>query len=180
MNIFAKALRCLAAALAAIVTACSARAAPAETGIAETRLAVECSIAAQRSFDLGYALLEARAYQLALRAFGDSARIDPDCAMAQWGLAMANLGDEREVPAAPRVAAGARAVQRAKALGGKTEKECDLIDAVAEYFHRHSERSHAMRLVQYERAMRTALERSPGDAEVRSLHGRAFETLVAH
>ncbi len=76
---------------------------------------------AQAFFDQGLALLHAFWLYEADRSFAEAARLDPDCAMAQWGIAMVGLNDERRN----------EAVKRAKALGDKvTERERLYIAAV--------------------------------------------------
>jgi tetratricopeptide (TPR) repeat protein len=57
---------------------------------------------AQAFFDQGLALLHAFWYYEADRSFAEAARIDPDCAMAQWGIAMADLNEARRSDALKR------------------------------------------------------------------------------
>lgn len=73
-------------------------------------------------FDQGLALLHAFWFYEADRSFAEAARLDPDCAMAQWGIAMAGINDERRD----------EAVKRAKGLSNKvSERERLYIAAVA-------------------------------------------------
>ena len=67
------------------------------------------SAKAQAFFDQGLALLHAFWFYEADRSFAQAARLDPDCAMAQWGIAMAGINDDRR----------AAAVNRAKMLSNK-------------------------------------------------------------
>ena len=57
---------------------------------------------AQAFFDQGLALLEAFWNYEADRSFAEAARLDPDCAMAQWGIAMADLNEQRRSDALKR------------------------------------------------------------------------------
>jgi tetratricopeptide (TPR) repeat protein len=86
---------------------------------------------AQRFFDQGLRLAYAFDHAEALRAFGEAARLDPDCAMCAWGMAYAvgpNINNPLR-PADPRAAEHAR---RALALAEKvTPKERALIEAMA-------------------------------------------------
>jgi tetratricopeptide (TPR) repeat protein len=86
---------------------------------------------AQQFFDQGLRLAYAFDHAEALRAFGEAARLDPDCAMCEWGIAYAvgpNINNPLR-PADPRAAQHAR---RALALaGGVTPKERALIEAMA-------------------------------------------------
>ena len=86
---------------------------------------------AQRFFDQGLRLAYAFDHAEALRAFAEAARLDPDCAMCEWGMAYAvgpNINNPLR-PADPRAAGHAR---RALALAEKvTPKERALIEAMA-------------------------------------------------
>jgi tetratricopeptide (TPR) repeat protein len=77
---------------------------------------------AQAFFDQGLALLHSFWFYEADRSFAEAARLDPDCAMAQWGIAMAAINDTRRD----------EAVKRAEALSNKvTKRERLYIAAVA-------------------------------------------------
>ena len=79
------------------------------------------SAEAQAFFDQGLALLHSFWYYESDRSFEQAARLDPDCAMAQWGIAMANVNEARRDAA----------VKRAKELSAKvTERERLYIAAV--------------------------------------------------
>jgi hypothetical protein len=82
---------------------------------------------AQQFFDQGLRLAYAFDHAEALRAFREAARLDPDCAMCEWGVAYAvgpNINNPLR-PADPRAAAHAR---RAQALApGATARERVLI-----------------------------------------------------
>src|SRR5262249_25042186 len=48
------------------------------------------SVDAQRNFDQGLAFLYAFNHDEAVRSFRQAARVDPECAMAWWGIALAS------------------------------------------------------------------------------------------
>jgi tetratricopeptide (TPR) repeat protein len=76
---------------------------------------------AQRFFDQGLALLHSFWAYEADRSFERAAQIDPECAMAQWGIAMAAVNEKRRD----------EAVKRAKELAAKaSERERLYIEAV--------------------------------------------------
>lgn len=60
------------------------------------------STEAQAFFDQGLALLHSFWFYEADRSFERAAQLDPDCAMAQWGIAMAAINDERRNAAIKR------------------------------------------------------------------------------
>ena len=76
---------------------------------------------AQRFFDQGLALLHSFWSYEADRSFERAAQLDPECAMAQWGIAMAAVNEKRRD----------EAVKRAKELAAKaSERERLYIEAV--------------------------------------------------
>jgi tetratricopeptide (TPR) repeat protein len=79
------------------------------------------SAEAQVFFDQGLALLHSFWMYEADRSFEQAARLDPECAMAQWGIAMASINEARREAA----------IKRAKELAVKaTERERLYIAAV--------------------------------------------------
>jgi hypothetical protein len=78
---------------------------------------VSCSDQAQQEFNRAVALLHHMTYPRAKAAFDHVAELDPECAMAQWGVAMTlfqPLWPTRPGPA--QLQQGWEAVQRAEAL----------------------------------------------------------------
>jgi tetratricopeptide (TPR) repeat protein len=76
---------------------------------------------AQKFFDQGLALLHSFWFYEADRSFERAAQLDPECAMAQWGIAMAAVNQKRRD----------EAVKRAKELAAKaSERERLYVDAV--------------------------------------------------
>jgi tetratricopeptide (TPR) repeat protein len=74
------------------------------------------SAEAQKFFDQGLALLHSFWYYEADRSFERAAQLDADCAMAQWGIAMAAVNDARRDAA----------VKRAKELSAKVSEREQL------------------------------------------------------
>jgi tetratricopeptide (TPR) repeat protein len=76
---------------------------------------------AQKFFDQGLALLHSFWFYESDRSFERAAQLDPECAMAQWGIAMASLNEKRRD----------EAVKRAKELAAKaSERERLYVEAV--------------------------------------------------
>jgi len=91
-------------------------------GYGDVRMKVTTkSSEAQRFFDQGLALLHSFWFYEADKSFERAAQLDPECAMAQWGIAMASVNDERRNVA----------LERAKDLAaGVSEHERLYIEAV--------------------------------------------------
>ena len=93
-----------------------------------------------------------------------------EAAMNEWKVAVGAMGDLRKPLEASSLAHGAAAIERARSIGGSTERECELIDAVAQFYHRHGERPHDERLVHYERALSRSRAILPDDGEIAAMH----------
>jgi hypothetical protein len=111
-------------------------------------------------------------------ALSAHARAEDD-AMGLLGIAVAIMGDLRSAPDAAQLARGAAAIARAQAIGGKTGRECALIEVVAQFYHRHEERTHDMRLVYYERALSRARTMHPDDLDIASLYAHAWHVAFS-
>jgi tetratricopeptide (TPR) repeat protein len=80
---------------------------------------------AQKFFDQGLALLHSFWFYEADRSFERAAQLDPECAMAQWGIAMADVNEKRR----------SEALNRAKKLASKASgREKLYISAVEARF----------------------------------------------
>src|SRR5262245_17549063 len=77
---------------------------------------------AQKFFDQGLALLHSFWSYEADRSFERAAQLDPECAMAQWGIAMAAVNEKRRD----------EAIKRAKELAAKASKRERLYIAAVE------------------------------------------------
>lgn len=101
-----------------------------------------------------------------------------DEAMSWLRRAAAEMGDLRAPLTREQLQRGAAAIARARELGGRDERECELIDAVAQFFH-DAGRMHDERLVHYERALSRSRRQHPDDTEIVSLHRRASWAALA-
>ncbi len=80
------------------------------------------SAEAQAFFDQGLALMHSFWFYEADRSFERAAQLDPDCAMAQWGIAMSDVNEERRNAA----------IKRAKELAPKVSEREQLYLAAVE------------------------------------------------
>ncbi len=80
------------------------------------------SEAAQKFFDQGLALLHSFWFYEADRSFERAAQLDPECAMAQWGIAMSGVNEKRRD----------EAIKRAKELAAKVSEREKLYIAAVE------------------------------------------------
>jgi tetratricopeptide (TPR) repeat protein len=98
--------------------------------------------------------------------------------MAHWGIAMSLWN---QIWAPPRPAAlkqGLEAVEKAKALGGKTDRERGFIAAGEAFYRDHDKLEHRARALAYEKAMEQLALRHPGDSEVALFYALALQATA--
>ena len=93
-----------------------------------------CDPAVQKEFERGLALLHSFFYEEARRVFTSVAEKDPQCAIAQWGIAMTYWHPIWTPPDSSELAAGRAAVARALAATKKDEREQGYIRAIQAYY----------------------------------------------
>ena len=131
---------------------------------------------AQRYFNQGLRLTYAFNHAEAIRAFKEVARIDPNCAMAHWGLALA-LGPNINAPmAAAQGRQAYAAIQQAIALARyASEPERAYIEALATRYTADPETADRGGLdTAYAEAMRQLSERYADDPDARTLFAAAL------
>src|SRR5215475_2240495 len=97
-----------------------------------------CDPKVQAEFNRGVAMLHSFWFLIARRTFEGIAQQDPGCAMAYWGIAMDYLGNSFvTVPTRAESQAASEALDKARAIGAKTQRERDFIAALTAYFRNH-------------------------------------------
>jgi tetratricopeptide (TPR) repeat protein len=100
-----------------------------------------CGPAAQESLQRGVAYLHSFAYALGEKAFREALDRDKDCAIATWGIASLLISNPFSVGPTPEDARRAQTeIDRGRAIGAKTQRERDFIEAIAAYYDRFAER----------------------------------------
>lgn len=130
---------------------------------------------AQRYFDQGLTLCWAFNHPEAIRSFERAAKFDPDCAMAQWGLAFAygtNINMPMEVDANPKAYAAA---QKALSLADKcTPKEKAYIAAMAKRYAKDAPKDRAPLDKAFADAMCEVAKAFPDDLDAATLCAEAI------
>lgn len=125
---------------------------------------VSCAPAEQASFNRGVALLHDFWYAEAQPQFERIAKADPGCAMAHWGIAMSVFHQIWDRPGDASMRLGWAEVQKAQAIGAKTERERDYIQALAT-FYRPGYPDYLARVTAYSAAMGRLYGKYPGDVD---------------
>lgn len=134
---------------------------------------------AQRYFDQGLCFLYAFNHDEAIRSFQAAAEIDPACAMAWWGIAVAN-GPHINNPTVPpeRAKAAWDALTRAQAMAAEASKtEQALIAALAKRYANPQPEDRKSLDEAYAAAMREVWKANPDDADIGALSAESMMDL---
>ncbi len=134
---------------------------------------------AQRYFDQGFAFLHGFNHRAAIRAFQQAAEIDPECAMAHWGVALA-CGPHINSIAVPSPAAELawKELELAqKNAGNASPVERALIGALAKRYANPQPEDRSGLDRAYADAMREVWKKYPKDPDVGALFAEAMMNL---
>jgi len=139
---------------------------PQSERLGTVHFATSCTETAQPQFDRAVALLHSFEFGAAIKAFDDTLTGDPSCAMTQWGIALSRWGNPFAVGVRPaaQLQQGRAAVERARSIGAKTERERAYIEAIAELYDQ-PDRPQQARMEGYRDAMGQLSQRYRDDAE---------------
>ncbi|WP_431824617.1 hypothetical protein [Burkholderia sp. F1] len=134
-----------------------------------------CSAAAQVQFEKALAMLHSFFYPATLKAFEAVIKTDPQCAIAYWGLAMAQPPNPL-VPPFDEAALkrGSDAVEKGLALGPGTERERDWLLAAEAFYKDYDQVPQSQRTLAYEHAMARLTQKYPGDSEAAIFYALAL------
>jgi len=133
---------------------------------------------AQAYFDQGLKLVFAFNHDLAIRSFQRAAELDPDLAMARWGIAL-SLGPNINLPMDADAHRTAYAeVQKALALKSRASvAERAYIDALATRYSVNAEADQQPLQIAYKNAMQDLARRYPNDADAAVLYAESLMDL---
>jgi len=133
---------------------------------------------AQKYFDQGVTLAYGFNHEEAFRSFSEVARLDTNCAMAYWGMAIV-LGPNINLPMdQSSVSTAYEAVQEAiKLLDNETQKEKDWIMALSKRYSKEKldDRSHLDSA--YSDAMRELAKKYPDDPDINTMFAESIMDL---
>lgn len=137
-----------------------------------------CNETADREFNDGLTLLHNMMYIQAEAAFGAAAAADPDCAMAEWGVAMSNFHPLWPgTPTAAETERGMAAAEKLATLKPGTPLEAALIAAV-EAFYSPQHDGYTARLSAWGNAQMDAAADHPDDIDAAALGALAGIALA--
>jgi hypothetical protein len=135
-----------------------------------------CNEVAQRRFDRGMRYQHSFWYLNAKEVFEEALKADPTCAIAQWGIAMTLLDNPHNAIPQSNRAPGLAAIQKAKEMGAKTERERDYIDALMLMYVDHDKLSHVQRIRAFRDAQEKIAAKYPDDDEAQIAYAITLNT----
>ncbi|MEO5563804.1 MAG: hypothetical protein ABIR18_10225 [Chitinophagaceae bacterium] len=125
-----------------------------------------CSDKVKKDFNLAIALLHSFEYDEAEKVFAKVIDAEPGCAMAYWGVAMANYHMLwPTVPSPAELEKGAKAVAVAQSITDKSKRESDYINAIASFYQDWDKTDHRTRNLSLNKAMEKVYTDYPDDKE---------------
>ena len=133
--------------------------------LGSVHFATSCNEAAQRRFDRAMRYQHSFWYRQSKEVFEDALKADPECAIAYWGIALSLWNNPHNPPPVPNLPLALAAIEKAKAVGAKTQRERDYIDALAILYTDYDKAPHRPRVQAYLEAMEALAQRYPEDEE---------------
>jgi len=148
--------------------------------LGELNFPTSCDPKVQADFERGVAMIHSYWFTIARRTFESVLRQDPTCAIAHWGIAMDLLGNTLAGPPTRENASAAWAeLEKALAIGAKTERERDWIEALRTYYRDHDKTPVDARLAVYSRTMEQLAQRYPDDYEAQVFYALTLQAAAS-
>ena len=146
----------------------------------QVHMPISCAASVQAPFERGIALMHSFWYEEAVKQFQAIATSDPQCAMAQWGLAMAEWRPFWDGLPDDRRKAGIAEIDKATALNAKTDRERRYIAALSGYLHAdHADPAQNDKALHaYDDAMSALHTAYPDDVEATAFYGLALAASI--
>jgi hypothetical protein len=139
---------------------------------------ISCKAEVQQPFERAVALLHSFWFEEASKGFTSVTEMDPTCAMGYWGIAMSLWYPLWEHPTEARLKQGSATIEKAKAVGAKTERERDYIAAIEVFYKDSDKLDHRTRALAYEKAMEQVHLRYPEDREAAAFYALALDATA--
>jgi tetratricopeptide (TPR) repeat protein len=133
--------------------------------LGKVHFATSCNETAQRRFDRAMRYQHSFWYAESKEIYEGSIKADPECAIAYWGIALSLLSNPHGAIPAPNLPLGLAAIEKAKAVGAKTERERDYVDALAVMYVDYDKTPHQERVQSYLKKMEALAAKYPDDDE---------------
>lgn len=134
-----------------------------------------CEDIVREQFALAVSMLHSFEYDEAEKIFAKVIDASSECAMAYWGVAMANYHPLWTPPTEKELEKGAKAIEIAKSLNPKSKREAAYIDAIGTYYTDWKTIDHRSRSLKFEEAMGKIYRDFPEDKEAAIFYALALD-----
>ncbi len=134
-----------------------------------------CDEKATDDFNLAIELLHSFEYDESEKVFAKIIDESPGCAMAYWGVAICNFHPLWNPPTEAELQKGTKAIEIAKAIAKKSERESGYINAIAMFYKDWDKTDHQTRSINFEKAMQKLYTRYPDDKEAAIFYSLALD-----
>ena len=147
--------------------------------LGQVKFQTSCTPEAQAHFTRGVAMLHSFWLDAAIKEFEEAGRLDNTCGIAGWGVAMAWMGNPLAAPPSARgLKEGAFAIEKAKTIGSRTQREREWVAAIEHIYKDADKVDHRTRAVAYEKAMEQLSARYPDDREAAVFYALALNMTL--
>jgi tetratricopeptide (TPR) repeat protein len=143
----------------------------------EVSFSLSCDYVVRDAFDLAVSLLHSFEYAEAEKAFVKVIDIDPECAMAYWGVAMSIYHALWKAPELEELKKGAMVLKLAESLP-KTDKEQDYLNAIGAYYTDWQTTDSKVRAVRMEKKMEEIFKKYEDDTEAAIFYALALKSTA--
>jgi hypothetical protein len=150
-----------------------------EASLGKVHFPTSCTPQAQALFDRAMLYQHSFWYSASRRAFEEVLRADSGCAIAYWGFAQAMLANPFNPTPSKNLPDGYAAIEKAKTVGARTQRENDYISAIGAYFTDYEKLDQRTRAQAYLAAMEQLARRYPEDDEAQIYYALALNIAAS-
>jgi Tfp pilus assembly protein PilF len=143
--------------------------------LGEVHFETSCNEAAQAHVDRGMRYQHSFWYRESKASFEQALRSDPRCAIAYWGIAQSLMANPFNPTPPKNLVEGRALIRQATQLGAATDRENDLIRAVAVFYTDFETLTQPTRARAYATAMEAVARRYPEDDEIQIYYALALD-----
>ena len=143
----------------------------------EVNFSLDCNYEVRETFDLAISLLHSFEYLEAEKAFVKVVDMDPECAMAYWGVAMSIYHSLWAPPSDKELEKGSKLIEIAQSLPNKGITK-EYIDAIGAFYEDWQTTDHRSRVLLYEKKMENVYLNNKEDTEAAVFYALAIRSAA--
>lgn len=147
---------------------------PGDVRLGAVSFAISCKVDVQEDFDRAVGLLHSFWYDAARRGFEQVRAHDPQCAMAEWGIAMTLYPQMNAWPQPSAVAEAEEALARGARAAQSSPREAQYLQALHRFYDGFTREGAYAQAQAYADAMGALAQHYPQDLEAQVFHALAL------